>query len=166
MNVIQAIKTKRAVRQYSPEAVPEPVIREILNAGRLAQSSKNSQPWTFLVLQDKERLLALSKCHPWAGHVADSAFTVVLVTTSAWPFDIGQAAANMQLAAWELGVGSGLVYLSDQAAARALLQVPENQHAEMAIAFGYPKSPEKRPANPAGRKPLDQVVRWEYWESK
>ena len=163
MEVIEAIKTKRAVRQFSPQTVPRHTIRIILDAGRRAQSSKNTQPWTFVVITQHDTLVELARCGRYAGHLAGAAFAIVLVADTEWAFDIGQAAAYLQLAAWDLGVGSCLVYLGEMARAKALLGVPAEKHLEIAISFGYPAEPSQVPPRPGGRKALDDVVRWERY---
>src|SRR5437588_3102928 len=106
MDVMEAIRTKRAIRQFDERPVPEEVQRAILDAGRRSQSSKNTQPWTFIAIRDRETLKQLSECGKFAGHLAGAALAVALVSEVEDAFDIGQAAAYMQLAAWELGVGS------------------------------------------------------------
>jgi nitroreductase len=68
MNVSEAIRLKRAVRNFQDKPLTEDVIRAILNAGRRAQSSKNTQPWHFIAIQDKAILKALSECGTWAGY--------------------------------------------------------------------------------------------------
>ena len=65
MNVSEAIRTKRAVRQFIDKPLPEEAIQTILNAGRRAQSSKNTQPWRFIVIQEKDTLQSLSECGRW-----------------------------------------------------------------------------------------------------
>ena len=111
MNTIEAIKTKRAIRNFETKEIPEDTISDIVDAGRLSQSAKNSQPWNFIVIRNKERLLALSELGHFAGHIAGAAAAVAIVTPPAEErfsilFDAGQSAAYMQLAAWELGIGS------------------------------------------------------------
>jgi nitroreductase len=163
MNVLEAIRTKRAVRQYSAQPVAEEIIRQILDAGRLAQSSMNRQPWTFVILRDPQRLKQLAACADYGGPLAAAAFGVALVSSDAWPFDIGQAAAYLQLAAWELGVGSCLVWLGQADKAKALLGVPAELHLEMAISFGYLAEAPKAKGKASGRKSFEEVVRWEHW---
>src|SRR5215467_16320439 len=102
MTVSELIRTKRAVRQFTDEPLSEEAIRSILNAGRRAQSSKNSQPWHFIAIRDRATLRQLSQCGVYAGHLAGAALGVALVSSTAEGFDLGQAAAYMQLAAWEL----------------------------------------------------------------
>ncbi len=163
MNVSEVIRTKRAVRQFSDQPLPEETIRAILNAGRRAQSSKNSQPWQFVVIRDKAALKDLSTCGAYAGHLAGAAFAVALASTEPADFDLGQAAAYMQLAAWEQGIGSCIASIYEPERARAILGIPESLHFDVALSFGYPLPTEKRPPRPGGRKPLEEVVHWEKW---
>ena len=106
MTVSEVIRTKRAVRQFSDEPPSEEAIRSILHAGRRAQSSKNTQPWHFIAIRDRATLRQLAECGAYAGHLAGARFAVALVASTADGFDLGQAAAYMQLAAWDLGIGS------------------------------------------------------------
>ena len=113
MNVIEAIRTKRAVRKYRDEPLSEDVVRGILHAGRRAQSAKNDQPWHFLAIRERANLEALAAIGSNIAYIADAALCVALVTAPPSSrktilFDAGQAAACMQLAAWELGVVSCL----------------------------------------------------------
>lgn len=170
MNVSEAIRFKRAVRQFKDEPLPEDAIYAILNAGRRAQSSKNTQPWHFIAIRDKAILQALSECGPWAGHLAGAALGVALVSEDPNErfqilFDLGQAAAYMQLAAWELGIGScpATIYEFDQA--RQVLGFPSQLHLRFALSFGYPLESERLTAPPAkgGRRSFDEAVHWEKW---
>lgn len=170
MNVDEAIRSKRAVRQFTDQPLPEEAVRAILNAGRLAQSSKNLQERQFIAIRDRATLEALSKCGTWMGHLAGAALGVAILTPDPGIkfqllFDAGQAAAYMQLAAWELGIGSclGSVYEPDQV--RALLGFPAEWHCDVCISFGYPTAEALAPRSPRpnGRKAFDEVVHWERW---
>ncbi|GAB4530850.1 MAG: nitroreductase family protein [Anaerolineales bacterium] len=170
MDVLQAIHTKRAVRQFRPERLQEAEIRAILNAGRRAQSSKNSQPWHFIAVQQRETLQALSECGTWAGHIAGAALAVAILTPEPLAkfqtmFDAGQAAAYMQLAAWELGIGSCPASIYQPEQARAILGFPPEWHLRIALSFGYPADAAvlARPNRPGGRRALDDIVHWERW---
>ncbi|NLF75686.1 MAG: hypothetical protein GX573_08310, partial [Chloroflexi bacterium] len=79
MRVQQAIKTNRSVREFTDQPVSREDMTAIVNAGRLAGSAKNKQPWHFVVVTRRETLAALSACGPWCGHLAGAAFAVVLV---------------------------------------------------------------------------------------
>lgn len=165
MNVLEAIKTKRAVRRFTDTPVDEDTILAILDAGRRSQSSKNTQPWHFVVVRDRETLKALSQTGDYAGHLAGAAFAVVLLGESerAWNmFDLGQAASYLQLAAWELGVGSCIATIYEPDKARAILGAPPEVSCNVALSFGY-RSPEDKPAKMGGRKPVAEIVHWEKW---
>src|SRR3990172_10628927 len=113
MEVVEAIRLKRAVREFDPRPLPDEALQRILWAGGRAQSSKNMQPWHFIAIQDHSTLEALSRLGTYAGHLAGAALGIVLATpdpAQRWSilFDAGQAAAYMQLAAWERGIGSFL----------------------------------------------------------
>ncbi len=170
MNVLDAIRTKRAVRKFRDEPLPEDVVRTILNAGRRSQSSKNEQAWQFIAIRDKSILKALSECGTWAGHLAGAALGVAILTPDPTAkfqtmFDAGQAAAFMQLAAWELGVGSVPASIYEFEKARTILGFPPEWHLRIALSFGYPLEEEKLSAPPkkGGRRPLEEVVHWERW---
>jgi nitroreductase len=170
MDVWDAIRTKRAVRKFTDQPLPDDVARRILDAGRRSQSSKNTQPWHFIVVRGRATLEALSKTGNSLGHVAGSAMCVVLVTEAPSDgfakimFDVGQSASYMQLAAQEMSVGSclGTIYQPDQV--RALLGIPEDKQAMFVISFGYSvPDPERKGAGKAGRRPFDEVVHWDRW---
>jgi nitroreductase len=170
MNVSDAIRTKRAVRKFQPTPLPEEAVRAILNAGRRSQSSKNEQTWQFIAIRDKGILKSLSECGEWAGHLAGAALAVAIVTPDPAGkfqtlFDAGQAAAFMQLAAWELGVGSCIASIYDMEKARAILGFPAELSLRFALSFGYPADEAKLSAAPkkGGRRSLEEVVRWEKW---
>jgi nitroreductase len=170
MNVLEAIRTKRAVRKFKDEALHEEVVKAILNAGRRSQSSKNEQGWQFLAIRDKSILKVLSECGNWAGHLAGAALGVAILTPDPTGkfqimFDAGQTAAFMQLAAWELGVGSVPASIYEHEKAREILGFPPEWHLRIALSFGYPLDEEKLTAVPrkGGRKPLEEIVHWEKW---
>ena len=167
MTVSELIRTKRAIRQFTGEPLPEEAIRTILNAGRRAQSSKNTQPWHFIAIRDRTTLRQLAECGAYAGHLAGAPFAVALISPLADGFDLGQAAANMQLAAWELGIGSCIASMGEPEKAKAILGVPQDQHFDVAISFGYPLPghEQSRAPKPNGRKSFDEVVFWEQWGS-
>jgi nitroreductase len=170
MNVSDAIRTKRAVRQFLDKPLSAEEIQHILNAGRRAQSSKNTQPWRFIAIQEKDTLLEFSKCGKFTAHLAEAALGVAILTPNPAEkatilFDAGQAAAYMQLAAWEMGIGSCLGTIYEQEPARALLGFPTDMHLNVAISFGYPIDRDylTTPPQKGGRQPLEKLVHWEKW---
>jgi nitroreductase len=114
MSVQEAVGTKRVVRQFDPRPLEPDHLVRILNAGRRAASSKNLQRWDFIVCRDRAHLAELTSVGPYAGHLGGAAVAVALVTPDpsaadsplSVMFDLGMAAANMMLVAWELGIGS------------------------------------------------------------
>lgn len=173
MDAWQAIRTIRVVRTFRPDPLPDDVVERILDAGRHAASAKNTQDWTFIVVTDRQALTYLAAVGPWAGHLAGATIGIALVTPDprrsvaalSLVWDLGRAAQNMVLAAWELGVGSVPATVFDHDLARRILGYPADQHCEYVLSFGYPADPTDltRPAKPGGRKTLDQVVRHERW---
>jgi nitroreductase len=173
MSTWQAIETKRVVRQFADRPLdPDDLVR-ILNAGRRAASSKNLQRWDFIVCRDREHLRELSAVGPWAGHLAGASVAIALVTPDpsaadsplSVMFDLGMAAANMMLTAWELGVGSVPATVYEHDLARRLLGYPEDRHCEYLLSFGYPADPAvlERPNKAGGRQALADIVHDERW---
>ncbi len=170
MEVFEAIGMKRAVRSFTDQSLPENVVRDILNAGRRAQSAKNMQPWHFIAVQDRARLTSLSELGTYAGHLAGAALGVIILTPhpdQRWSimFDAGQAAAYMQLAGWAHGIGSCPATIYEPEKARQLLGFPEDLHVRAALSFGYPADPGELTAAPhrGGRKDFDEIVHFETW---
>lgn len=171
MEVLEATRTKRAVRSFEDRQLPESVIQKILNAGRRAQSAKNMQPWHFIAIQNKETLKALSELGDFAGHLAGAAVGVAIITPHpdqrfSVMFDAGQAAAYMQLTAWELGVGSCLATIYQPERARELLGFPNDLHIRIAISFGYPsvESNNLLPPRKHGRRKFEEVIHFDKWQ--
>lgn len=170
MNVSDAIRLKRAVRKFTDQPLPEETILAILNAGRRAQSSKNTQPWHFIAITDKTILQQLSECGEWAGHLAGAALGIAIVHPDPSErfqilFDIGQAAAYMQLAAWELGVGSCMATIYQGDKAREILGFPPELQIRFAISFGYPAEESKltEPPKKGGRRPATEIIHRDKW---
>ena len=165
MDVLAAIASKRAVRHFTDQPITDADLRAILNAGRRAQSSKNTQPWTFIAVHDRQTLQRLSECGAYAGHLAGAAVGVALVSEGPTGFDLGQAAAYLQLAAWDLGIGSCIASIYEPERAREILGVPDTYSFDIALSLGYPDPAATRPAAPPGqgRQPFDEVIRFERW---
>jgi nitroreductase len=174
METFETIIRRRAVRQFIDKPLPDEVLIRILQAGRWAGSAKNTQPWHFIVVRQRETLDSLATCGHYAGHLRGAAAAVVIVTESSrWAgIDSGRAAQNMMLAAWAEGVGSCVAALHDEECARFVLGVPQKRVVQFAISFGYPDPDavptiEGRPLEKVlvsrGRRPLQEIVHWEKW---
>jgi nitroreductase len=158
VDVFQAIASRRETRSYTDTPIPDDVRRRILDAGRLSGSAGNSQKWEFVVLSDKD---AVSRFVYAPGNVL-GAQLVVAIAGDAGGFDMGRAAQNMMLTAWNEGVGSVPNGISDREAAEAHVGKPVG----IVLSFGYPakaRDPQSKTAEEwsksAKRKPFDEVVR-------
>jgi len=152
-----AIASRRETRDYADTPIPEDVVHRILDAGRLSGSSRNTQRWQFVVVGDHE---AMAQCVYAPGNVLGAAL-VVAIAGAAGSFDVGRAAQNMLLAAWNDGVGSCPNGISDAEGAERIAGAPVS----IVLTFGYParerdperRTPEKWSAR-ADRKPLDELI--------
>ncbi len=165
MDTLEAIRTKRAVRTFADRPISDDDLRAILNAGRRSQSAKNTQPWILIAIRDRETLQKLADCGPYAKHLAGAAAAIALVSSNPTGFDLGQVAAYIQLAAWNLGIGSCIGSMYDADRAKQILGIPAQYHLDITLSLGYPDPTSVRPAAPAGqgRKLFDEVVRFERW---
>lgn len=173
MTVWDAVHRKRAVREFADRPIGAAELDRILDAGRRAHSAKNRQRWAFIVVRDRDRLRELATLGPYAGHVAGAAAAIALVTPDprapgaplsiAW--DLGGAAAQMMLVAWELGIGSCPATVYEHDRAREILGYPAGMHCEYVLSFGYPRDPAalEAPNRPGGRLPADELVHQERW---
>jgi nitroreductase len=171
MDVSEAIRLKRAVRTYSPKPVSDEAVTQILNAGRRAQSSKNTQPWHFVAIRDRQILEDLAKLGTYTDHLAHAPLGIAIITpdpAQRWSimFDAGQAAAYMQLAAWELGIGSCIATIHNPEPARPLLGFPKDMHLRVALSFGYSDDPKLMNVEPhkGGRRSIKDVVHYDRWK--
>ncbi len=158
MEVIEAIKTNLAVREFKPDKVPKDTILKILEAGRLAHSSKNTQPWRFILIDDKDKLLLLSKTTPTGAHIANAAFAIALFTENAKlpEVDGARAMEDMMLVAWSLGVGSCWVTNFEEKKVKQILEVPKEWRLITVAPFGYPVNPARK--GKKRRKALEEIA--------
>ena len=158
MDVYLAIASKRDERRYAARPLPDDAVRRILDAGRLAGSAKNRQPWEFVVVSDPAGLAQ-------TVYAPDNLLTAALVVAIVGKggLDVGRAMQNMMLAAWDEGIVSCPNGIADPAAAEAIL----GDAAAVILSFGYPARPRDPSARSAeewseraNRKPLDELVRY------
>lgn len=162
--VSDLIRSKRAIRLFSDAGVSWDVIDAIVDAGQRAHAAVDDQPWTFIVVKSRDTLAKLARCGDRTGHLEGSAFAVALVGNAGefTPFDLGQAAAYMQIVAWDRHVASCLAPIERQERAKDLLGVPEDCMLPVVIAFGYPAAASQADDRSI-RRGLDDVVRRERW---
>jgi len=175
MTTWDAVRDKRAVREFADRPLQADHLDRILEAGRRAHSAKNLQRWAFIVVRDRERLGAMSTLGPWCGHIAGAAAAVALITPDprapeaplSVTWDLGGAAAQMMLVAWEVGVGSCPATVYEHDRAREILGYPADLHCEYILSLGYPRDPAvlTRPNRPGGRRPAASIVHHERWQA-
>lgn len=170
---LAALRTLRQTRRYLDTPVPQEVVHALLEVARWSGSAKNTQPWEFIVVTDKETNLALSRAGAFTAFLENVPLSIVIVLNGASPrseaYDEGRVSERIMLAAAHLGLGSGTAWFSTddaQATVRTLLDIPQGRHVWSAIGLGYIDTAEAQPG-PAqrGRKPLaDQVSFGRYGE--
>ena len=167
MDTYLAVASKRDWRSYADRPVPEDVQRRILDAGRVSGSAKNRQPWRFVVVEDEQWRQTLAPTVYEPRNIETAAFAVAIVTEgAARALDVGRAAQNMMLTAWNGGVASCPNGMPDAAAAADALGLEGDLSPVIVLSFGYPKrpqDPESKTADEwsaeANRKPLDELIR-------
>ncbi len=156
MDVFLAIVSKREVRAYADRALPDDAVRRLLEAGRLAGSSRNRQARRFVVLRDGA--LARAREAVWSPeNVRGAALAVAIVIRGKGPtgFDAGRAAQNMMLAAWGDGIGSCPNGVANPEALAAVLGHADDEQVATVLSFGYPA----RPVDPGNRTPDEWIDR-------
>ena len=173
METWTAINTIRVVREFADRPLEPAHLDRILNAARRTASSKNRQDWAFIVVRDRAHLTELAAVGRYGDHLAGATVAIALVrpaaktehqlTTYLW--DLGRAAQNMVLAAWELGIGSVPATVYDLDLAGRLLGLPDDRRCDFLLSFGYPSDPEvlAAPNRAGGRVALEDIVREERW---
>ena len=168
MDTFLAIASRRDERRYLSTALPGDVVERILDAGRLAGSARNGQPWTVVVPGTRERVLALAEAVFVPDNVRSAGLVVGVVVSGTGPtaFDAGRAAQNMLLAAWSEGIASCPNGVADQERARAALSAGEDERVAIVLSFGVQERPRDVTARSAAdwsaranRRPLADVVR-------
>jgi nitroreductase len=172
-----AVVSKREVRDYADRPIPDDTLTKILHAGRASGSSKNTQPWRFVVLRDRvhRRKLAGSIMAPRNLEGCAAAVAIVLLNERL-RFDGGRVAQNMMVGAWALGVGScpNSVRPDQHDAMRVDLGIPNEAAIATVITLGYPAPGQPRPrakVDPemilarVNRLPLDEIVGYERFKA-
>lgn len=152
MSLYDLIVSRRSIRQFKPESISKEILKDIVNAGRLAPSAANRQPLEFVVVEEEGIRNDLFPCLKWAGYIAPEgdpkpgqeprAYLVVLVNSKirekGFEWDVGAAVENMILAAWDKGIGSCWIISVERDRVRDLLRIPELFRIDSVLALGYP----------------------------
>jgi nitroreductase len=154
MDAYVAVASKREVRRYDGRPLPDDAVRRVLDAGRIAGSSRNRQMRRFVVLSDRERIAPLVHV---PDNIRGAALVVAIVVGGRGPtaFDAGRAAQNMMLAAWNEGIGSCPNGIADSEALGEACGAEEDEQVAIVLTFGYPA----RPVDPTSRSAEEWIAR-------
>ncbi len=161
MHLFEAIQKRRSVRNYTGDPIPPGDLLKIVEAGRLAASGSNIQPWDFIIITDMKMIERLKVAARWMEH-AGAIIAVVMDPASRWWVEDGSAAVeNMLLAATALGYGSCWLEgytLQREEEFKTLLGIPAQRRLMTLVPLGVPVEwPVKE------KKTLDQILHWEKW---
>ena len=168
MDTLLAIASRRDERRTLPEPLPEDVANRLLDAGRLSGSSRNAQPWTFVVPVGRERIERLADAVYVPGNILQAGLVVAIAVAGKGPvlFDAGRAAQSMLLAAWAEGIASCPNGIADADLAREVLELTPDEAPVIVLTFGYPERPREPEGHTAAewsaranRKAIEDVVR-------
>jgi len=161
-----AVASKRDWRSYADRPIPEDVVTRILDAGRVAGSGSNKQPWTFVVVEDAERKEHLAESVYVAGNVRSAALVIAIATPGGGRvLDVGRAMQNMMLVAWNEGVVSCPNGMPDRARTAQVLGLEGDLEPVIVLSFAYPRRPLDPEAKTveewsgeANRKPVGELL--------
>ena len=164
MDVYEAIKSRRTVRDYKPDPIPEDLLHKILQCARWSPSSSNTQKWSFIVIRDRATLETLGQIATQGPFIAQAPLVIAVVMDDAPrpQLDAGRALQQMELMAWSEGVGMcfvGVREAEQQKAVKELLEIPDKMELVTLLPFGYRADIPKPAGTP--RKPMHEIIHWE-----
>lgn len=164
MDVFECIATKLEVREFSTQEVPSEIRSKILEAARLTGTGMNTQHWRFIMVEKKDNLKKLAEDSTSGSWVAGANFAVIVLTNPQYGFhliDTGRVLQNMQLTAWNQGVGSGLFTGIREEKLRGDFAIPKQLSPSVIIGFGYPAR--KLTGKRKNRLPIHELVYYEKY---
>lgn len=162
-----ALRHVRQARLYDDRPVPDDILQELLQIARWTGSSRNTQPWEFIVITDKDQLKKVSEVRTPINWVADAPLAIAIVLNGTSPiseaFDEGRVTERLLIGAHLLGLGGGTAWFGDddqQAQAKEILGIPADRAARSVVVLGYPTTHKDHRPNPStpGRRPLEELV--------
>jgi len=165
MNNVEKMFTRRSIRKYTNEPVPEEVLHNILEAGRLSPSAVNRQPWHFIVVKDQTIKEAISH-ERYSRFIKEADFTVVglylpseALTEKLSLIDVTIALQSMVIAAWTQGVGSCWIGGFNEDKLKKTLNLPDESKIVCLVSFGIPdEEPDQRP-----KKSMEEIIHYNKW---
>lgn len=165
MDVFEAIKNRRSIRDFKETDVEEKKIWKVLDATRWAPSSHNSQPWDFIVITEEEIKEQIAELAKYGDFLSAAPVLVAFITDPSQSHlhkvDGALATQNFQLAAWSLGLGTCWIGTMDREAVKDLLQIPKEKHLLTVLPLGYPAEEGK-----SARKSLEEITYKEKYSKK
>jgi nitroreductase len=169
MSFLDLARSRRSVRRYQPEAVPEELLQQVLEAARWAPSAVNSQPWEFIVVADPAARQALYDLAGVLGlkwkQLLEAPLVIVICARKLTPYsrdDCIFAGENMLLAAADLGLGACWIGGFNEKKIKRLLSIPQAYIVPGMLTLGYPAH--EPPVPP--RRELPQMVHRNSFESR
>ena len=165
MEFFEVIRTRRSIRKYTGAPVPCEELEKIVDAGRLAASGVNRQPWEFIVVTQPEIMLRLRIPADHWTEKAGAIIAVVIDPQSRWCVEDGAAAVqNMLLACTALGFGAcwfeGYSQRNEEII-KEVLNIPDDRRLFTLLSIGVPaEQPVKE------KKPLQDVLHWQRYLRK
>lgn len=161
MDAIEALRTRRSIRQYIDKEVPKELLETMVDCGRLAATARNEQPWEFIVITDRTLKQKIAETTDHGKFIKDAGACIVVVCkdTKYYLEDGSAATQNILVAGRALGLGTCWVAGDKKAYCDAilkLLNVPSGYKLVSLIAVGYPAST----PTPA-KRPLNDVLHWD-----
>jgi len=161
MEALEAIRKRRSVRKYTGDPIPRKDLETIVDAGRMAASGSNRQPWEFVVVTERAMIDKLKIASQWMEQ-AGAIIAVVLDPGSRWWLEDGSAAIeNMLIASTALGYGSCWLEgytLPREDELKALLGIPDDKRLLSLVPIGVPVEWPTRE-----KKPLEEILYWEHY---
>lgn len=166
METYKTILTKLDVRQYDSKKVPAEVKLKVLEAARATGTGMNRQEWRFILVQEKEMIKKLAEDSTSGGWVAGANFAVIVLSDPTLGFhgiDAGRAIQNMELAAWDQGVISGIYTGIKDEKMRKDFAIPSSLKPVVVVGFGYPT---KKIVGKKKRMPLTELASVDKYGNK
>ena len=164
MDTFECLTTKLELREFSAQDIEMEVRLKVLEAARLTGTGLNTQHWRFIVVENKGNLKKLAQDSTSGSWVAGANFAIIVLTNPKYKFhliDAGRVIQNMQLAAWNQGVGSGLFTGIKEAELRNDFGIPQDLDPTVIVGFGYPAR--KLVGKKKNRLPLNELVYYEKY---
>jgi len=175
MEFYEVINTRRSVRSYKKDPIPDDVIKRVLNSARIAPSGSNRQPWKFIIIKDEERKKKMVELCEGQRFIAEAPILIVACgrnihyNRGGWMgdysmiVDVAIAVDHLTLAARAEGLGTCWIGSFDNEGIKKFLEIPDDVNVVALTPIGYPKDPSvfKETKN---RKRLEEIICYEKWE--